>query len=279
LGGQSCGGAPSCSGLLGPALGLLWACSGVNDAVQAEGNGGAGALPWRAFDAEDGAVGRSQRPRQRQAEPEARAIAAKPAGVARGGTWHKGFMRGHAGPGIGDADVQSRTDAGDGNGHAVALPRELDGVGEQVEQHLLEAQLVGNHTRKAGRELGQKHEARPLGERTHNREAALDHARGLKFGHGERRHERTRRVAAQQAVNHTQPMACALVDIACVTLVARARKRTEVFILEDLGVGDDGAERRAQLVRQPGIECHGQRVGAGAQFSMREVPRGALGAS
>src|SRR5262249_19689823 len=122
--GQPSYGAEAPNSLLGANLGR----SGVNDAVLAEGDGGAGALPGRALDAQAGTVGRSQRPRQRQAEPEARAIASKPSsgtwrgtgGGARAGPRRQGSMRGHAGTGIGDADVQSRADAGNGNGHAVA---------------------------------------------------------------------------------------------------------------------------------------------------------------
>src|SRR5215467_13516521 len=79
--------------------------SGVNDAVLPEGDGGAGALPGRALDAEGSTVGRRQRPRQRQAEPEARAIAPKPCCRARIGPRRKSSIRGHAGTGIGDADV------------------------------------------------------------------------------------------------------------------------------------------------------------------------------
>ena len=66
--------------------------------------------------------------------------------------------------------------------------RELDGIGQQVEQHLLEAQLVGDDARQVRRVLRGEHKAGALGERAGDRQAALDDAHRLELGEGQRRH-------------------------------------------------------------------------------------------
>src|SRR5581483_8168008 len=56
---------------------------------------------------------------------------------------------------------------------------------------------------------------------------------------------------------HAQGVACAFVDVAGIATVAGAAQGAEVLLLEDLGIGDDGAERGSELVCQPLIVPHG----------------------
>ena len=208
-------------------------------------------VPWprRALHGELGAVGGSERARERQAEPQARALCL--------GRLAHAWAGAHARSSVGDRDGE-RAVAGvdDAHGHAVARARKFYGIGEEVEQHLPQRELVGDDARQVRGHVGRKLEAGALGKRTRHRQAALDHGRRIEVGEGERRQRRAGSVTLQHAVDDAQRMAGAAVDVAGIALVARVGDRAEMLRLQDLGVGDDGAERRAQLVREPGIERH-----------------------
>ena len=233
--------------------------SNRHQAVLAERDGGAGAAAERAVDGQHRAVGLGQRARQGQAEPQAGVGGAQalrqPYGLVGGMV---GLL--HAGSRIDHRDAQRSIEVmRDRHLHPVAAARELDGVGQQVEQHLPQANCIGDDARQVRRHLRRQRQPGLLGERLRHQQATLDDAGGLDVGEGELRCAGRLAVGLQHAVQHAHRMPGALVNIARVALVAVRGHRAEMLVLEDLGVGDYGTQRSPQLVRELGSKLHVER--------------------
>ena len=114
----------------------------------------------------------------------------------------------------------------------------------------LQTHLIGNDARQPGRIVRLQRNARPIRQRARDGNAALDDEGGVEVGEGQLPHAGLPGVA-QHGVDHAERMARTLVDVARIGAIARIRKRAEVLVLHDLGVGDDGTDRRSQLMRQP----------------------------
>ena len=156
-----------------------------------------------------------------------------------------------AGVGDGDGDVVAVAPRGEPDG--AARGREGDGVAQQVEQHLLDALLVGHHPTDVGRAVelhlqglapgplaGQVEDTDQHGVQVHGVQLE-GHGAGLDGGQ------------VQDIADHRGQVLRRLDDAAAVFHLPLV-ERAEVFLGEDLGEADDGVERRAHFVGHVGDE-------------------------
>ena len=93
------------------------------------------------------------------------------------------LVLGHADAVVAHAQAELAVDHRARHDHLAAFLGELDGVGEQVEQDLLEPPRIGDDAvGRSRRERGPEHDARALGERLEARRAILDELRHLDRG-------------------------------------------------------------------------------------------------
>ena len=91
-----------------------------------------------------------------------------------------------------------------------------------------------------------------LRQRTHGGHRAFRERVEVELGTRQAAPEVRRRVAAEQAIDQRQRVPGVVVDVGGVAAIALVGDRAEALILHDLGGGGDGAQGRAQLVRQLG---------------------------
>jgi hypothetical protein len=134
--------------------------------------------------------------------------------------------------------------------HAAAArgAREVDGVAEQVAEHVRQLLAVGRDRRQVGRQVGGEHHVARRGERAVEREHLLDHRGERERGHRQRELVGRAARVGEDLAHHLQQVVAALDDPVDARPLPVA-ERAEHPVAEDLGVRDDGRERRAQVVR------------------------------
>ena len=144
-----------------------------------------------------------------------------------------------------------RAAIGHAHRHPVSGPRELDGVGEQVEEHLLEGYLVGDDARRSwsDRRHTSSSPAWSASGRATARQLATMHA-GSRSVNASSGRPAGGGAARQHAVHDSQRMPRAVIDIARVLAIARIAERPEMLVLEHFRIGDHGAQRCSQFMRQ-----------------------------
>ena len=147
---------------------------------------------------------------------------------------------------------------------AAAVAGELHGVGEEIEEHLLQRAAVGLQHQML-RPVAIERDVALGGGLAHHLHAVGDdvgeihiadierHAAGLDLRH------------VEDVVDHLQQIGAARIDIAGIFLIFGMTERSEQSLLHHLGEADHGIERRAQLVTDIGEE-------------LRLCPVGGLGA-
>ena len=161
--------------------------------------------------------------------------------------------RGDADAGIADRDGHHGALDACRDGDLAALRRELDGIREQVDEHLLEGAPVGPQ-REGGRHVALNGNTALEGPRAHQphhfvqRRIGLQclafehHAAGLDLRH------------VEDVVDDIEQEQSAPVDVARILGVFLRAHGPEHFRQHHLGEADDGIERRSKLMRHVGEE-------------------------
>ena len=173
----------------------------------------------------------------------------------------------HADAGVHDGE-RERAIRLEPRGHrdVAAFGRELDGIGQEIHQHLTDAALVRKQERNvlrhvhADREFVLDRQILHQGDRVPDDLGDVAHVLaqligpGFDLGH------------VENVVDQLQQVLAAAVDVAGVVAIAGFVDRAEQLVLDDLGEADDGVERRPQLVAHVG-EKH--RLGAVGVFRLQ----------
>ena len=114
--------------------------------------------------------------------------------------------------------------------HLAAFLGELDGVGEQVEQDLLQPPRIGDDRRQLGRERSSEHDARALGQRLQAADAILDDLRHFDRGEIQLELAGLDLGDVEQIVEQRQRIEPALMDVLDIALVARVADRSEALL-------------------------------------------------
>ena len=174
--------------------------------------------------------------------------------LAERGQRHFDIRLAHSDPGVAHEDGDTGAFAAHAGRDRAAGRRELDGVGEEVEQHLLERAFVAHQRRQAWLDLGGEHDVGLLGPAAHQGQAFLDcgverHAllaqlefAGFELGE------------VENVVDQVEQVAAAGVDVLGVVGVFLQAHRTEHLVLDHFREADDGVQRRAQFMAHIGQE-------------------------
>ncbi len=157
--------------------------------------------------------------------------------------------------------------------HLAAFLGELDGVGEEVEQDLLEPPRIGDDGRQIWCERGPEHDARALGERLQAAGAILDDLGHVDRGEIELELAGLDLGDVEQVVEKRERVEAALMDVLDIAFVALVADRAEPLLQHQLGEADDRVERRAHLVADLGEEVDAPGRGVGLELG-RVLGRG-----
>src|SRR5260221_8887999 len=135
-----------------------------------------GALAGRAAQLQPPTMQLGHRPRQRQAEPRALVLAGEAAvDLAEGAQRGFEIVRGDADAGVLDRQAEPVRVVAGADRDAAAGGGELDGIGQQVEQDLLEPPAVAEQVGQARRQRLRELDAGGLRTLAHQAEAGFDH--------------------------------------------------------------------------------------------------------
>src|SRR6185437_11489559 len=175
----------------------------------------------------------------------------------------------HADAVVAHAQAELAVDHRARNDHLAPFLGELDGIGEEIEQDLLEAPRISDDARKLVGERSAKHDARPLGERLQAVDAILDELRHLDRGEIELELTGLDLGNVEQIVEERKRIEAALMDVLDIALVAVVADRTEALLEHQLGEAEDRIQRRAHLVTDLGEEIETARGGVGVELRLR----------
>src|SRR2546422_4757045 len=160
---------------------------------------------------------------------------------------------GDADPGVGDGDLHGFLNAGRREAHRATLRRELDRVGDEIEQHLLELARVGEELARAV-DVGLELDVLLGHERLHGFDDLVDdlgdrydlqpqlHLAGLDLRE------------VEDIVDQAEQVLAAGEDLVQESCAGWSVELAVTRIREQLGEPDDRVERRAQLVAHVGEE-------------------------
>ena len=212
--------------------------------------------PSREFDLRLAAVHRRQRLDERKPQPRAFLRAHMGAfGLFERLAQPLQIVLGDADAAVGDRDGDAHVAALDAQIDPAAARRELDGVGEQVDEDLLNRALVGEDVAAFARHRHGERDALAVGGDLHEAQrlagdvlqierllAEIELA-GLDLRH------------VENAVDEFEQMAARFVDQAGIFQIARRTDGPEHLVRHHFGEADDGVQGRAQLVAHIGEEA------------------------
>src|SRR5713101_6946183 len=220
---------------------------------QADGHGGADAL--LAGDVQPAAMQLDQADGQRQAEAGAGMLAVPGAGhLAETGHGGLNLGRVHADAAVDDLEMHAVLDDPAAHQYAPARMAELDGVGDEVEQHLLELERIRPDPGQVRGEFeidGDVERSRPL---RHEMQDVARHLADLDLVLVELDLAGFELRDVEDVADDAEQVLGAGADVAGIAGIAGAAERTQDLVGHDLGEADDGVQGRAQLVAHIGQE-------------------------
>src|SRR4029077_3563989 len=138
--------------------------------------------------------------------------------------------------------------------HRAARRRKLDGIGEQVQQHLLGLQLVGPQQRQLRRQLDLLRETGAAEAIAYQLAGRVDRVAQVEHALVEIKLACLGLRQVENIVDDLEQMRAAVVNIGNVGAIFFVRERAEYFAQDHLGKTDDRVQRGAQLVAHAGEE-------------------------
>ena len=175
---------------------------------------------------------------------------------------------GDAGAAVGHRDLKPGAGGAGRDPHIAAARGELDPVGDQIDQHLLDRALVGEGLLRRRRHRQLQRHAAPLRRRTDKADGGRRHLAKIEQFLMQFEFARLDLGHVEYAVDQVQQMAARFMDMSRILLIARAAHRTENLLDHHFGETNDGVQRRAQLVTHIG-----EKSGFGARGAFRRVAR------
>ena len=214
------------------------------------------ACPCRAaLDRHRGLVEVGEGPHERQAEAGAlMAPAHRSRYLAEGLERLRDVLRRHADAGVGDDEFEpARGVIGDRGRDRAAFGRELDGVGDEIEQDLADRAVVADE-RRLGRAHVERHrEGSAFGALAHEMQQLVGERPQIELLLDDLDVAGLDLRQVEEVADDVQEMLAAGVDVARIFGIAR-RDGAEQARHDRLGIADDGVERRPELVAHVGEE-------------------------
>ena len=162
-------------------------------------------------------------------------------------------LRRNSDAGVGDHQDDRILPPPAANDHPAVVGRELDGVGQQIDDDLLDRPAVGDDRYRAF-DVGFEREVLVVGAPGHHAQRFRQRLRQVERLHVELHAAGLDLRHVQDVVDHFEQIVAAGENVVAVFLVFLRPERSEHAAFHDLGKSDDGVERGAQFVAHIGEE-------------------------